>query len=238
MFIKILFASLTAFFSMAGFSGQAAALPGEPFEQYHLKFGVPSNASASALRKVGSEKIKQFYWMEAKADPLLTGELLKGNLVVLFKKSPTKESDVQAPGSLNLISTREIYLVRVSAAAFNSLLGSFSEKWKVISKRTHIHSFRSLDRSRTNEVQNGLSARSAQAIHPVFGPVADKSFRASDPKVGRSDRPYDLYQLVSADRRFNAEISYSPLEAIVPLPSGSSKTAPVFNLWIYITQTH
>lgn len=192
MFIKVLSASLIAFFSMAGFSGRADAFPGEPFEQYRLKFGTPSNASPSAFRKA-PENVDQFYWMEAEADPLLTGKKLKGNLVVLFKKSPVKEPENQRPESLNLISTREIYLVRVSAEAFDSLLESFSEKWKIVSKRGHIH----------------------------------------------SQRPYDLYQLVSADRRFNAEMSYSPLEAIVPLPSGSFKTTtPVFNLWIYITQTH
>ncbi|MBI3604423.1 MAG: hypothetical protein HY202_00150, partial [Nitrospirae bacterium] len=105
MFIKILSASLIAFFSMAGFSGRADAFPGEPFEQYRLKFGTPSNASPSAFRKAPGD-VNQFYWMEAEADPLLTGKKLKGNLVVLFKKSPVKEPGNRTPGSLNLISTR------------------------------------------------------------------------------------------------------------------------------------
>ena len=48
-------------------------------------------------------------------------------------------------------------------------------------------------------------------------------------------RSYDLYQLVSKDEQFQGEISYSPLDKIIPFKSNEANLpAPVFYLSIHI----
>ncbi|MHB8483969.1 MAG: hypothetical protein ACYDBV_14825 [Nitrospiria bacterium] len=51
------------------------------------------------------------------------------------------------------------------------------------------------------------------------------------------NRSYDLYHLISNDRRYLGEMSYSPLDKVVPFKSNEAHLqAPLLNLWIHISK--
>jgi CheY-like chemotaxis protein len=130
---------------------------------------------------------------------------------ILIEVAPSDVSGLQFPEMLRQIKGMEklpfffIYADKKSQDSFQKKIEPvyFLDQEKIPALiammktgRGPAPALRPADRSRTNEVQNGLSARSAQAIPSVFGPIADKSFRASDPQVGRSGRSEEMEEKV------------------------------------------